>query len=213
MVYDIGDVLTGPISRVYPILVPDIGSHPTCPDIGSNEKHYIGSYDPISCHRVTQYRVKTRYRVWQGSRWQPWASAAAARRHHCLAAAAHWQPRRRQRRRRRRNPMPAGEAADDIATVPPASAGVWAGLDRRILSGSAALCAELENKTPLQSKPCELLHFKRNSAVGLSFWFQWSRHLKYIYQVQLSYVKNMLGIYTPNFAVICQVYVWYIPYI
>ena len=74
----------------------------------------------------------------------PWASAAAARRHHCLAAAAHWQPRRRQRRRRRRNPIPAGEAADDVATLPPASAGVRAGLDRRILSGSAALCAELE---------------------------------------------------------------------
>ena len=45
------------------------------------------------------------------------------------------------------HPMPAGEAADDIATLPPASAGVQglrAGLDRRILSGSAALCAELE---------------------------------------------------------------------
>ena len=60
-----------PISGVYPILVPDIGSHPTCPDIGSTEKHDIGSYDPISCHRVTRYRVKTRYRVWQGSRCVP----------------------------------------------------------------------------------------------------------------------------------------------
>ena len=74
----------------------------------------------------------------------PWASAAAARRHHCLVAAAHWQPRRRQRRRRRRNPIPAGEAVADVTTLPHASAGVRAGPDRRILSGSAALCAELE---------------------------------------------------------------------
>ena len=80
----------------------------------------------------------------------PWTSAAAARHHHCLAAAAHWQPRRRQRRGRRCNPMvpiPAGPARlppTSGATLPPASAGVQAGQYRRILSGSAALCAELE---------------------------------------------------------------------
>jgi hypothetical protein len=85
---------------------------------------------------------------------------------------AHWQTRRRQWRRRRLNPIPASEAATDVTTLPPASAGVRAGQDRRIISGSAALCAELEQLTPLQSKPCALLHFKRDSAADWSFQFQ-----------------------------------------
>ncbi len=72
------------------------------------------------------------------------------------------------RRRRQRNPTPAADSDVGGTTLQPASAGIWAGLVRRMPNGIATFWAEhlLQSKAHLQSKICLPLHFNPDSAAA-----------------------------------------------
>ena len=145
----------------------------------------------------------------------PWASAAAARHHHCLAAAPGALA------------TPPPSAAPPPAQPHPCQRGChrrryfatcvrwgpgWPGQTdhqrlRRVVCWTWTI-----NTLAIQTMCTATFQARFCCGLELSVSIVTSYEI-YIYQVQLSYVKNMLGIYTSNFAVICQVYLWYIPYI